>query len=62
MARKTKVRIVGDPELASKVRRCIQDHFELDQDEKYDRMPTRYGSYGSSPGVTYYLSIKKSRG
>jgi hypothetical protein len=55
--RKTKVRIVGDPELAQQVMLCIQKHFEVDV-RRFDRTPYRYAK---SPGISYYVTIKKPK-
>lgn len=55
--RNTKVRIVGDPELAEKVKRWILTRFVADVKE-YPRAPTRYSS-SQAPGCSIYMDIKK---
>lgn len=57
MTRKTKVRIVGDPVLASKVEACLKEHFECTS-RKFDTTPYRYAK---SPGVSIYVDIKGAR-
>jgi hypothetical protein len=60
--RKTKVRIVGDHELAGKVAQVIKDHFELSGYQRFRAMPTRYGKgHSDSPGCSIYLDIKKPK-
>lgn len=60
--RKTKVRIVGDPELAGKVAIIIKEHFELSGSQRFSAMPTRYGTgHSDSPGCSIYLDIKKQK-
>ena len=60
--RKTKVRIVGDPELAGKVAQVIKDHFKLNGYQRFSTMPTRYGTgHSDSPGCSIYLDIKKPK-
>jgi hypothetical protein len=62
MTRKTKVRVVGDPELAGKVAQVIKDHFELSGYQRFSAMPTRYDTgYSDSPGCSIYLDIKKPK-
>jgi hypothetical protein len=60
--RKTKVRIVGDPDLAGQVAQVVKDHFELSGSQRYSAMPTRYGTgHSDSPGCSVYLDIKKPK-
>jgi hypothetical protein len=62
LTRKTKVRIVGDPELAGKVAIVIREHFELSGSQRYNAVPTRYGKgHSESPGCSIYLDIKKPK-
>ena len=58
MARQTKIRIVGDPKLAMKVALCINEHFVIERQQMYNRTPYRYAK---TPGVTYYIVVKKEK-
>jgi len=58
MTRKTKVRIVGAPDLCQKIADVIQDHFVTDRVRKFDTTPQRYAK---SPGVTHYIDVKRAR-
>jgi len=55
MTRKTKVRIVGDPDLAQKIADVIGAHFEVGRCQKFDTTPYRYAK---SPGVSHYIDVK----
>lgn len=57
--RKTKVRIVGDPELARIVAHIIANNFEIGKRELFDRAVGRDYSHTNAPGVTVYLEILK---
>jgi len=57
MTRKTKVRIVGDPTLASRIEACLKEHFECTS-QRFNRTPYRYAK---TPGITIYLDIKREK-
>jgi len=59
--RKTKVRIVGDPELADKVAEALIERFELSRIQRFNAAPTRYGSGSDAPGCSIYLDVKKPK-
>jgi hypothetical protein len=59
VTRKTKVRIVGDPELARIVARIIAYNFEIGQRDLFDKAVGRDYSHTDAPGVTIYLEIKR---
>jgi len=58
MTRQTKVRIVGDPDMAEAVADCIKEHFNIARNSKFDTTPYRYAQ---SPGITHYLVIKSKK-
>jgi hypothetical protein len=58
--RKTKVRIVGDPNLAAHIAHTLADHYEFEKaPERYDRAVGRDYSHSDAPGSTIYLVIKQ---
>jgi len=60
--RKTKVRIVGDPELVEKIAKVLLDHFEVNRGPR--RFPWAVGrdySHNKAPGRTIYIDIKKEK-
>ena len=58
MARKTKVRVVGDPDLASAVAVVLSDYFEFENaPERFQRAVGRDYSHSDAPGVTIYLTM-----
>jgi len=60
VARKTKVRIVGDPELASHIAMLLSDFYEFEKaPERYQRAVGRDYSHSEGPGVTIYITVKK---
>jgi hypothetical protein len=60
MARKTKVRVVGDPALAREVARVIQERFVLENGPtSFNQAVGRDYSHSRAPGVTVYLTVKK---
>jgi len=61
MVRKTKVRIVGDPELAIKVSHVIMDHFDFSDLKQFNRAVGRDYAHSDAPGVTIYITIKKRK-
>ena len=61
MTRKTKVRIVGDPELAAKVANVLVDNFVTANLQKFDRAVGRDYAHSKASGCTVYLEIKKPK-
>lgn len=62
MTRKTKVRIVGAPELSGKILAVLVQHFEFDKPaELYERAVGRDYSHSNAEGVTIYIGIKKPK-
>jgi len=60
MTRKTKVRIVGDPNLSDKIVEALAQHFVFESKAaKYDRAVGRDYSHTNAPGCTIYIGIKK---
>jgi hypothetical protein len=59
--RKTKVRIVGDPELAAKVTNVLVDHFVTANLQTFDRAVGRDYAHSDAQGCTVYLEIKKPK-
>jgi hypothetical protein len=56
----TKVRIVGERELAKKVADCIATNFEVKRRERFNRTPYRYAE-AYATGVSYYITVKKEK-
>lgn len=61
MARKTKVRIVGEPNLCDKVCEAILDHFDTEDPQYFDRAVDRDYAHSEALGKTIYIVIKKPR-
>ena len=61
MTRKTKVRIVGDPELCKKVANILEDAFVMASKQEFPRAPTRYGKGSDAPGYSIYFDIKRPK-
>jgi len=61
MTRKTKVRIVGEPQFCEKVAQVILDHFEVDKCEKFDRAVGRDYAHSNAPGCSIYITVKKPK-
>jgi len=60
--RKTKVRIVGDPDLASYVAVVLSGHFEFEKaPERFQRAVGRDYAHTQAPGVTIYITIKRPK-
>jgi hypothetical protein len=60
--RKTKVRVVGDPSLCSKVSEVILEHFEVTKKpRKFDRAVGRDYSHSDASGCTTYFDIKREK-
>lgn len=59
-ALQTKVRIVGERELAKKVADCIATNFEVKRRERFNRTPYRYAE-AYATGVSYYMTVKKEK-
>jgi hypothetical protein len=58
--RKTKVRIVGEPELAKQIAQVILKHFEVFSMQHFDKATLRYGK-NIAPLHSYYFDIQKPR-
>lgn len=58
MTRKTKVRIVGDPDLAKKVSASIMARFQTKDHKVFDTTPYRYAK---TPGIAIYITVEKPR-
>lgn len=60
MTRKTKVRIVGEPNLASHIALTLASHYEFEKaPERYQRAVGRDDSHTDAPGCTIYCVVKK---
>jgi hypothetical protein len=59
MARKTKVRIVGEPNLASHIALKLADFYEFEKPpERYQRAIGRDYSHSDAEGITIYITVK----
>jgi hypothetical protein len=62
VTRKTKVRIVGEPNLVAHIAMVLSDFYEFEKaPERYDRAIGRDSSHCSEPGNTIYIVVKKPR-
>lgn len=59
--RKTKVRIVGDPDLAREVATAVELNFELYAKTFYNKAVGRDYAHTNADGLTIYLGIKKHK-
>jgi len=60
--RKTKVRIVGDPDLAAHIAVTLSDHYEFEKaPERFQRAVGRDYAHTQAPGVTVYIVVKKPK-
>jgi len=56
--RKTKVRIVGDPEICEQVAEVIANHFVIAPIQRFDTTPYRYAK---SPGKSIYITVTRKK-
>lgn len=56
--RKTKVRIVGDPDLAKAVAEVVTDAFECEKPRQFNTTPYRYAK---APGISIYITVKRKK-
>jgi hypothetical protein len=62
MSRKTKVRIVGEPNLTAHIAQTLFDHYEFEKaPERYGRAVGRDTSHSDAPGSTIYITVKKPK-
>jgi hypothetical protein len=60
MARKTKIRVVGDPDLASQVIMILSDFCEFEKaPQRLQRAVGRDYSHSQASGATIYATLKK---
>lgn len=59
MVRKTKVRIVGEPNLSAHIALILAEFYELEKPpERYQRAVGRDYAHSQEPGVTIYMTVK----
>ena len=61
MTRKTKVRIVGDPELAAAVANLLVDNFVTADLQNFDRAVGRDYAHSNAAGCSIYITVKKPK-
>jgi len=60
MARKTKIRVVGDPDLTTQIMMILSDFCEFEKaPQRLQRAVGRDYSHSKAPGVTIYATVKK---
>jgi len=62
LTRKTKVRVVGDPNLVAHIALTLADYYEFEKaPERYGRAVGRDYAHSNAPGSTVYIVVKKPK-
>jgi hypothetical protein len=62
MPRKTKVRIVGDPDLAAHIAQTLNDNYIFEKPpERFAKAVGRDYAHSDSAGVTIYMTVKAKK-